>query len=185
MNKLISIRNAKFAKLGLIDLINYINLNSEISTKEQIMLEVGCYVGDSTKIFRGSFKEVTSVDPFVNGYDDNDASSFTHPMSIIEKQFRETILEPFGNVHLLKMSSSEASKLYTDNQFHFIYLDGNHTKEFLTEDVKNWLPKVKEGFWLGGHDYNNKNAPEVKGVIDSIFGKPDQIFKDTSWIKRI
>lgn len=185
MSNLISIRNAKFAKLGLIDLINYINLNSEISVKEQTMLEVGCYVGDSTKIFCKNFKEITSVDPFVNGYDDNDASSYTHPMSIIEKQFRETVIEVYPNTHLLKMKSIEASKLFVDNQFHFVYLDGNHTKEALTEDLTNWLPKVKEGFFIGGHDYNNKVAPEVKGVVDSMLGKPDQLFKDTSWIKRI
>ena len=185
MNNLISIRNSKFAKIGLQDLINHINLNSEISTKEMSMIEIGCYVGDSTKIFCNCFKQIISVDPFLNGYDDNDASSYTHPMSVIEKQFRETVLESFNNVYLLKETSQKAFKLFENFEFHFVYLDGNHTKKALTQDIENWLPKVKEGFWLGGHDYDNKNAPEVKGVIDSMFGKPDQIFKDTSWIKRI
>ncbi len=185
MNNLISIRNSKYAKIGLEDLINYINLNSEISTKEMNMLEVGSYVGDSTKIFCKSFKKVISVDPFINGYDENDSSSYAYPMHVIEKQFKETVLGVFSNSNLLKMSSMEASTIVNCGEYEFVYLDGNHKKEELTKDIQAWLPKVRKGFWLGGHDYDNKNAPEVKGVVDELLGEPDMVFKDTSWIKRV
>ncbi len=182
----ISIRNAKNAIIGLQDMIDYINKKSKIDTKSMIMVEVGSYVGDSTRIFAENFFKVFSVDPYVNGYDDKDASSFTHPMEVIEQQFREEILNKYDNVHQFKMTSLAACKSFKDKMiFDFIYLDGDHTSRSVEQDVINWLQKIKLNGWLGGHDYGNKNALEVKPTIDKIIGVPEMIFKDTSWIKGV
>lgn len=184
MNK-ISIRNSKYAIRGLLDLIEYVNINSIIKTKDMTMVEVGSYVGDSTKVFAENFKTVISIDPYLNGYDDGDASSYTVPMKDVENQFLELCKE-YSNITKLKLTSKAgASTFIEDHIFDLVYIDGNHKSEYVKEDLLLWIPKIKDNCWIGGHDYGNKNAPEVAGVIDSYLGKPDQIFKDTSWIKRI
>jgi predicted O-methyltransferase YrrM len=181
----ISIRNSKFAIIGLKDLIFYMAFTSGRSTKEMSMVEVGSYVGDSTKIFAEAFGRVISVDPYLNGYDNKDSSSYIHPMPVIEKQFREEVLNCFSNVQLIKQASKEGSLKFEDGSLDFVYLDGNHTDKFVREDVELWSPKIKKGGFIGGHDYENKNAPEVRDAVTSILGTPDKLFRDTSWIKRI
>jgi hypothetical protein len=177
MNK-ISIRNAKFAKIGLQDLINKI-------PKEQRkrMVEIGCYVGDSTEIFSNNFEVVYAVDPWENGYDDKDAASFQTPMSIVESQFEELAIKQ-GNIIKNKMSSKKAVKLFDDNSLDFVYIDGLHTCEGVKEDIELWLPKIKKGGFIGGHDYKNKHHPGVQPAVDE-FKKPDFIFRDTSWLIKL
>jgi len=58
---------------GLMDMIKWIN---EIKpTSEMRMIEIGSYIGESTTIFADNFKEVISVDPYVDGYDKSDIST--------------------------------------------------------------------------------------------------------------
>lgn len=193
MNK-ISVRNSKFALIGLQDMINHINENCLIITRQYCitstismsMVEIGSYAGDSTRVFAKNFGKVFSIDPYLNGYDDNDSSSYSIPMAEVKEYFKKEILDIHKNVAQLVMSSKEASLFFKEREiFDFIYIDGNHKPEFVEEDIKLWLPKVKTGGWIGGHDYGNRRAPEVAGVVDKALGKPDALFKDTSWIKRI
>jgi len=49
---------------GLISMINYIEKFR--NTKEMRMIEIGSYTGESAVIFAKYFKEVISVDPFID-----------------------------------------------------------------------------------------------------------------------
>ena len=44
------------------------------------------------------------------------------------------------------------------------------------------LPKLKKDGVIAGHDYH-KNWPGVMEAVDTLVGKPDWIYRDTSWIK--
>lgn len=175
----ISIRQAKFAKIGLIDLINHIG-----DTSKMVMAEIGSYVGDSTEIFAKNFATVHSVDPWQNGYDDSDPSSYNIPMERIEAQFDE-LLPKYPNIIKHKMTSVEGARLFEDASLDFVYIDGNHIYEFVKMDIDAWLPKVKPGCWIGGHDYQHKWAPGVKPAVLEKLGGIDMHFRETSWIKRI
>lgn len=173
--KMISIRNAKNAKTGLIDLCNYIG--QFYDTKELTILEIGSYAGDSAEIFAERFKKVICVDPWVNGYDDQDAASYKHPMSEVEKQFDERIAR-FKNVIKMKMTSEEAA-----SQIDFIdvvYIDGLHTYEGVRSDIELWSEKALR--FVAGHDYQKRFPGTIKAVNE--FCSVDKIFSDTSWIKK-
>jgi len=180
----ISIRNAKFAKIGLQDMIMYIQKTGGIHFSKFIMAEVGSYVGDSTEIFSGCALMVHCIDPWQNGYDDNDPSSYKFDMSIIEAQF-DRLVERKANIVKHKMTSAEGAQLFEDGSLDFVYIDGLHTYEGVIADITAWLPKVKPGMWIGGHDYGHKLTPGVKLAVDEILGLPDERFRDTSWVKRI
>ena len=181
----ISIRQAKFAKIGLIDLIDYIDKMGDKKVKDMRMAEIGSFVGDSTKIFAERFKEVVSVDPFLNGYDAGDNSSEIWPMEDIFKQFNEDVLQKCPNVIHYHTLSAEGAKLFADGSFDFVYIDGNHLYEFVKLDIQSWLPKIKRPGWIGGHDYQHKHAPGVKPAVLEMLDGIDQHFRETSWIRRL
>ena len=54
---------------------------------------------------------------------------------------------------MMRMDSSSASELFTDETLDFVYIDANHTYDYVKEDIKNWYPKVKSGGLIMGHDY--------------------------------
>ena len=80
----------------------------------------------------------------------------------------------------IKMTSIEASKLYVDESLFFVYIDGNHTYEFVKQDIIHWLPKVKSGGYIGGHDIDNPEWPGVRRAVNEIFGKNIKIYT-SSW----
>ena len=55
----------------------------------------------------------------------------------------------------LKISSLDACKKFKDNSLDFVFLDASHEYEDIKEDIEAWLPKVKIGGILAGHDYYN------------------------------
>lgn len=183
MTKKISIRNALYSKIGLQDLIIYLS-SQGVNFNNVIMAEIGSYSGDSTEIFAEVCNEIYCIDPWQNGYDPNDAASHLYPMHLVEKQF-DMLMKLHSNIQKFKMKSEEAVKLFHDNQFDFVYIDGNHSYESVKEDIKAWLPKIKHTGWIAGHDYNNRHHPEVKRAVLETIGSPNQTFRDTSWLKKI
>ena len=67
-------------------------------------------------------------------------------------------LKPYlDKVVFITKSSILAAKLFDDEFFDFVYIDGNHNYEYVKQDMNAWLPKVKTGGVLGGHDFDPRN----------------------------
>ena len=165
---------------GLYDLIEYIN---EISpTKKMKMVEIGSYLGESTLVFADHFKEVITIDPFLDDYDPNDEACKHVSLSVVHEQFLLNIEGKNNIKHIHKLSDDAIEDLKTQS-FDFIYIDGLHTYDQIKKDIENYLPLIKKGGFIAGHDYH----PNHQGVIDGIdeMLKIDQTFSDTSWIKRV
>lgn len=175
----ISVRKSKNAIPGLIKLTDFIhNLKPDIVS----IIELGSYVGDSTRVWAEKFNEVIAVDPWKNGYDENDASSYTHPMSVVEAQF-DKLCDTYSNIVKWKMTSEKACQKFDDDSIQFVYIDALHTYEGVKKDIELWYPKVMNGYFIAGHDYGSRHHPGVKKAVDELLGKPDAVFPDSSWIK--
>lgn len=59
------------------------------------------------------------------------------------------------NCEFLKMNSMEAVKLIDDNSLDFVFIDGNHSFEYVVNDIAEWSKKVRIGGIIAGHDYWN------------------------------
>ena len=70
------------------------------------------------------------------------------------------------SLRVLRLRSIEASKLFPDNYFNLVYIDADHTYPSVTEDITAWLPKVKVGGAITGHDYGGGWQPVVDAVDD-------------------
>ena len=82
-----------------------------------------------------------------------------------------------------KKFSYEISNLFKDNSYDFIYIDADHKYESVIKDVELYLPKLKKGGIIGGHDYCPYIWPDVVRAVDETIGKPDSVTWDTSWFK--
>ena len=151
---------------------------------EMTMVEIGCYAGESTAIWCKNFKKVYAIDPWLDGkgYDPNDVASRVMS-NAIEEQF-DNRLAKFENFDKIKNFSYEVADQFEDESLDFVYIDGEHTYEGVQKDIEMYLPKVKKGGFIGGHDYK----PKWQGVMDAVnekFESPDKTFDDNSWIVKI
>jgi len=146
-------------------------------------VELGMYIGELTTMLwnTGAFRSLYGVDLWEGGYDPGDLASQTD-MKKAESVARKRV-EGISGIHLLKMSTLDASNEL--GKVDFVYVDANHTEEAVLEDITAWVPNIKKGGWLAGHDYGRPNHPGVKTVVDRLFGAPDLQFQDTSWAVQI
>ena len=65
-----------------------------------------------------------------------------------------------------------------DKSLDLVFIDAAHDYEHIAEDIKAWLPKVREGGILCGHDYLPGEYDGVVKAVDETFEKVD-VEKDT------
>jgi hypothetical protein len=91
---------------------------------------------------------------------------------------------------MLKCESVDAAKSSFNYGFDFVYIDANHKRPYIDNDLHAWFNKVKKGGIFGGHDYHNVNRPdyvcEVKDAVDAFFADKDYTLhitedEDPSW----
>lgn len=176
MSKII-MRNQQ-SKAGLQKMIDYINTITP--TKLMTMVEVGVFHGDGTIIFAKNFLTVCAVDPWLSGL--GDITDRVDMQEVYECFFEKAYKR--NNISIYRMKSKEASTHFQDGERDLVYIDAGHEYEQVADDLKNWLSKVKKGGWITGHDYRSK-FPGVIKAVNELVGKPDKVFPDTSWVKRI
>jgi len=92
-----------------------------------------------------------------------------------EDRPHETVYEHFvqhckahfpDRVKILRMDTVAAAKEIEDGSLDFVFIDADHTYEGCKADICAWLPKVRDGGLVSGHDYN---WPSVKQAVDEFF----------------
>lgn len=82
---------------------------------------------------------------------------------------------------MIRKSSFEANPQFENELIDLIFVDGNNSLEAIKQDIEAWLPIVKTGGLLSGHDY----TIGFFGVIQALNEKlcPDNVFirSDETW----
>lgn len=87
-----------------------------------------------------------------------------------------------------EMKTSEAANEIKDKSLDFIFIDANHSYQYVKDDIKRWSPKVKLGGYIIGHDYNNMvSAPGVTKAVNECFPSYQLQFDDDMiwYVKKI
>ena len=149
-----------------------------------VMVEIGSYTGESAEAFAksGKFKEIFCVDPWVDDYDLSVQLCHICYFKVVEETFDNRI-KAYDFIKKRKAFSKDAVTEFVDRSLDLVYIDGNHAHEFVVEDITLWMPKVKRGGYLTGHDYGFRDG--VKTGVDYIFGQPEIVFPDSTWVVRI
>ena len=131
----------------------YIELVKSLKDNSRV-LEVGSYQGGSILTLalstfhkKHDFHTMESFmgneDGTVDGWDLPKVENYLHNIKQIF---------PFLNIKTYKLQSILGSKLFSDEFFDFIFIDGNHSSESVYNDINAWLPKLKNGGILSGDD---------------------------------
>jgi hypothetical protein len=90
---------------------------------------------------------------------------------------------------ILRMTFHDASQLFADETFDFIYIDG--CAQFgPARTIKDWYPKCKLGGIFGGHDYFERWPRTIKAVDEFIAQKGYELNLTTGdrypswWVRR-
>ncbi len=138
-----------------------------------IMVEVGCFKGHSVIYMASQAKQqakhidIYAVDTF--------EGSPEHKKRGIDNFYDEfidnTIYCGVANyIQAFKMTSEQASKCFADESIDFVFLDGAHDYESVNSDIRAWLPKVKKGCFISGHDMCH-SWPGVEKAVKENFKK--------------
>lgn len=163
---------------GLNSMINYIN--SLAATKTMILIEIGAWVGISTIEFAKHFGNVIAIDPWKNNVGD---ITNNYDMEQAYEEYKNRI-SGFGNIKTIREFSYNIANKIDNSTIDIVYIDGLHTEEAVKKDMELFMSKIKKGGFISGHDYCSK-FPGVIKAVNELFIKPDRIFTDTSWIKRV
>jgi hypothetical protein len=154
------------------------------------VVEIGVNKGETSQLFRHLFPDahLYLIDPWQLTQDYNQSGT---PISRKQKHYEiayHHVLSLFQGdpkTTLLRMSSQKALP-YLPNDLDLVFIDANHEYLQVRKDILSWLPKVRSGGLLSGHDYD-QTIPMFSGVkqaVDEIFGRKILLGKDRVWAHR-
>ncbi len=136
-----------------------------------VIVEIGSFRGRSAAAWYqgiGDRGMLYCVDPW----------SAEHPEGLPSDYeiFKEQMAAFGYSPRALRMTSIQAARLFDDESVDLVFIDGNHKEIGL--DVDTWLPKVKKGGLLCGHDWRSgrfvqaevmERLPEAEHIKGSIW----------------
>ena len=81
-------------------------------------------------------------------------------------------------VTIIRKASVQAAKQFKNASLDFVFIDGSHDTDSVCADIDAWIPKVKAGGIIAGHDY--KTHREVQIAVNSRF--PHIQKRGASWL---
>ncbi len=101
----------------------------------------------------------------------------------------------YKSVKVLRMDSREAAKMFEekrdrhyfkDGYFDLVFIDANHNKEEVLKDIEAWLPLIKKGGIICGHDYPSSQWLGVQEAVDEYFGVENvELHPGVVWLVRV
>jgi len=158
---------------GLKDLCKHIG-----NTREMSIIEIGSFAGESSEIFAQNFKTVYCVDTWNV---ENADKILKADIFKAEIAFNK-IAAKYGNIIKIKNDSVKLANEII-KKFDVIYIDAKHDYKSVKSDLLAWKPHAIR--FLSGHDYRKNKFPGVIRAVNEILGKPDKVFFDFSWVKKI
>ena len=81
----------------------------------------------------------------------------------------------------IRAKSLQAVKQFEDKSLDFIFIDASHEYQDVKEDIIAWIPKLKEGGVISGHDYLNPDFPGVEQAVKEVLGNNIST-QETCWV---
>ncbi len=154
-------------RIDFLNLIRSININKT----ELAGVEIGVFRGEYSKKIYQYFKylklNLSLVDQWLADKDFQDYSQEELDSAYFEVK---NYFKDKKNVEILKESSVNAAKKFSDKSLDFAYIDGNHDYEYVKEDLNIWYEKLKQNGVLFGDDYSRDYGVN-KAVSEFAFEK--------------
>lgn len=173
-------------------------LNHLKDIKSPVMVELGVFVGMMSRrlLVRPDLKlymvDSWSVDHTQEYVDTNDFHS-----KLSQKQ-QDGYCQQALNVAksapdraiIIHANTKGAANSFADHSLDLVFIDADHSYEGCKADIETWLPKIKPGGWLSGHDYANETRDFIFGVTRAVdeyiyeSRKPLELDDNYTWFVR-
>jgi hypothetical protein len=146
-------------------------------------VECGAWLGKSSAYLADVAAQknvnVTIVDSWLGSVNERDSS---HKLAV-ETDIYKIFLDNMGDrkFNHIRALSSEASLQFENESCDVVFIDMEHTYTAVTKDIDLWLPKVKVGGYLSGHDYS-ADWHDVVRAVDEKLGKENIKTDMCCWI---
>lgn len=70
-------------------------------------------------------------------------------------------------------------------RLHFAFIDADHSRAGVAADIAAWLPLIRPGGWIGGHDYDHPLFPGVAEAVKGVFATGVELDADRTWFVRL
>lgn len=162
------------------------------------VVEIGVWQGKSVcfaaveSIKENKQIKIYAVDTFEGSPDEpriqKDLKELHEKETTLKEEFLKNIEPVKDIIEVVHMDSISASKQFEDNSLDFVFIDGSHLYEAVLADIQAWLPKVKTGGVIAGHDID---GPEefngVRKAVEEVFGKDFDVVNPgwASWLHKV
>jgi predicted O-methyltransferase YrrM len=168
-------------------------INSEIrnklfnfldTSKENKILEIGCFEGLSSVFFADNFLDnstssLTCVDPFLT-INNNDHKQFLENNEEMSFDYNVSICKNSDKITIHKITSD----IFFENNsqtYNFIYIDGCHEPDFIERDMENSFNILEKNGIMWMDDYGGGDGIQIKNTMDTFLqkynGQYELIFK--------
>ena len=129
----------------------------EVGVAEGYFSEIICQANPQMAVYGGDAWE-----PY-DGYPDYQTQA------ILQSMHKKALdcLAKYPNYKIIKTWSIDAAKQFEDASLDFVYIDANHSKPYITQDIEEWSKKVRPGGIISGHDYVHWRKQDYK-VIEAV-----------------
>lgn len=142
-----------------------------------IIIEVGCYQGRSTRaMLDNSTATIHCVDPWKGTY----YSDSGEPLFNCDV-FDKFIANLRDKRHFIRTHMQGLDDIFFVPLADFIFIDGDHRKFAVQNDIKQLKNFINKGGVLAGHDYGDPDWPGVKEVVDEVFPDINLVNGTTIW----
>ena len=86
-------------------------------------------------------------------------------------RFMENVAPVASAIVPMRMTTTQAASNFADGSVDFVFIDADHSYEAVKQDIQTWLPKVRHGGVLAGHDYGW--AGTVQRAVHETLGEKD------------
>lgn len=149
------------------------HLIQSVSNKNIIAVEIGSFLGNgSTNVFFDEIKKKGGCLYCVDTWKGNKNVAW-HAKLAAEYDLFSTFtynVDLYGGSEIVKplvMDSLSAAKIFKNNSCDLIFIDGDHSYEGIKSDIESWLPKLRKGGLLCGHDCEGRLSGLDESLIKS------------------
>lgn len=176
-------RHGPEERSGLIEMLGW--LKTRYPLKKWVLVEIGTYLGESAAIFSSFFKKVITCDPWVLSFMQTYMEGKERVSLELLSRRLDHNLKGCKNVEFHRLPGSLLAHRFKEKSIDMVYVDAWHRVIPCTVDLITWLGKIKPGGIISGHDYRTFDYTETIPAVRYVFGEPDKVFPDSSWIVRV
>jgi hypothetical protein len=153
-------------------------------------VELGVFEGDTFKHLLASCPglRLAGVDLFDSDFFESTREGRPPRAFNLEKSYRDLCRWCVDHAplrgELLRMTTTYAAGAFKDATCDFVFIDADHRYEAICKDIDIWLPKIRDGGMMIGHDYNVRDFPGVVQAVTERFGSSVKLYEDHVWTVR-